>query len=194
MVYAIFALVVSILFIAIPVLAFTSFLYVVITSHVATSSARAIIKRDEVERRFDAQNAQELPHKVRPSQSRLLISFLASCAPGYRMHSDQLFSFDFGGFEIYLELATSSDGFTSMTFQTPIATKIGLTSQVKNLRFEGLNETQEIRIANERYNFGDLHLVQSGFLDNLDLIEFQSRIQSFIESAETCINKISFSI
>jgi hypothetical protein len=190
MIYAIFAWTVSSIFIAIPTFAFTSFLYVVVTSHVATRSPRAVIKRDVEERRFDALNSRETVQEARPSQSRMLRTYLTKCASGYRLYSDELFSYNSDGLEIYLELSATSDGFTSLILHSTFAQEIGLTSRIKNFHFEGLNANQEIRIANERYNFGDLLLVESGYFDNLDFNEFQSRIIFFKIATETCRNQL----
>jgi hypothetical protein len=190
MIYAIFAWTVFSIFIAIPTFAFTSFLYVVVTSHVATRSARAIIRRDEEAQRFDALNSRDTSHAARPSQSRMLRTYLTKCAPGYRSYSDALFSFNSDGLEIYLELSSTSDGFATLSMRSTFAQKVGLTSRIKNFHFEGLNANQEIRIANERYNFGDLLLVESGYFDNLDLNEFQSRIICFQIATETCRNQL----
>jgi len=190
MIYAIFAWTVSSIFIAIPTFAFTSFLYLVVTSHLANRLPRAIIRRDEEERRFDASNSRETVHEARPSQSRMLRTYLTKCAPGYRSYSDELFSFNSDGLEIYLKLSATSDGFTSLTLHSTFAQKVGLTSRIKNFHFEGIKANQEIRIANERYNFGDLLLVESGYLDNLDLNDFQSQIICFKIATETCRNQL----
>ena len=190
MIYAIFAWTVSSIFIAIPMFAFTSFLYVVVTSNVANRSARAIIRRDQGERRFDALNSRETVHEVRPSQSQMLRTYLSTCARGYSSYSDGLFSFNSDGLEIYLELSATSDGFTSLTLHSTFAQKVGLTSRMKNFHLEGINVNQEIRIANERYNFGDLLLVESGYLDNLDLNDFQSRMICFKIATETCRSQL----
>ena len=152
----------------------------------ATRVARTIIKIDESARQFDALNLSEMPQVVRPSQSRLLKNYLAQSDFWYRAHSDELFSFDSDELEIYLKLSPTSDGFTLLTLYTSLAENVGLTSRIKNHDFEELNPHQTIQIANERYNFGDLLLLDSSYFDNSDLDEFQLRIANFKTTVENC--------
>lgn len=183
--YALFAWTVSSMFIAIPVLAFAAFLYLAVTSRVSTSSARSIIRRDEDERRFDALHSQGKPVQVRPSQARLLRSFLTKCEPDFHMHSEERYSFNSDGLEIFLTLAPTLDRFTALTLHATIARKIGLTSRIKSLKFEDLKPNQQVVIANERFNFGDLLLVENGYIDNLELKDFQTRVAEFRETLIT---------
>ncbi|CAN2209582.1 hypothetical protein MCEROE11_00947 [Candidatus Nanopelagicaceae bacterium] len=180
----------SSLFIAIPLFAFISFLFIIMSTQKATRVARTTIKRDEAARQFDALNLWQMPQVVRPSQSRLLKNYLAQSDFRYRAHSDELFSFNSDELEIYLKLSPTSDGFTLLTLHTSLAKNVGLTSRIKNHDFKGLNSHQTIQIANERYNFGDLLLLDSRYFDNSDADEFQLRIGSFKTTAETCSNQL----
>ena len=184
MIYSIFAWSVAGVFIAIPAVAFSSFLYVVTTSHTATRGARAVIRQDEEDKKFDAMHSGEISHHSRPSQRRLLRSLLIKTTHNFQQHTEDIFSFTSDDLEIYLALAPTMDGFTQMTIETKLCSKVGLTTRLKRHRFHGLSPNQQVGIANERFNFGDIVLTELAYLDHMNQSDFTARIAGFIESAK----------
>lgn len=101
------------------------------------------------------------------------------------MHSEERYSFNSDGLEIFLTLAPTLDGFTALTLHATIARKIGLTSRIKSLKFEDLKPNQQVVIANERYNFGDLILVEKFYMENLEFEDFLAQIKFFNTSVDS---------
>ena len=186
MIYSLFAWSVAGVFIAIPAVAFSSFLYVVTTSHTATRGARAVIRADEDDKKYDAMHSGAISHQSRPSQRRLLRSLLSKTTHSFTQQTEDIYSFTSDALEIYLALAPTIDGFTQMRIETTLCSKVGLTTRLKSHRFHGLSPNQQVGIANERFNFGDIVFTELAYLDHMNQSDFTARISGFIESAQVC--------
>jgi hypothetical protein len=186
MFYSIFAWAVASVFIAVPLLAFISFVYVIAASQHATRGARAITKRDRQDRNFDARHGGEISEHTRPSQRWLLKTLLNSSPHNFLERSQDLYTFTSEGVEVSIALSPGVGGFTVMKLNSTLFSKVGLTTRLKNHQIQGLLPNQQIAIANERFNFGDVVLTELAYLDHMSQSEFAALLTGFMESAKAC--------
>jgi hypothetical protein len=73
-----------------------------------------------------------------------------------------------------------------MKLNATLFSKVGLTTRLKNHQIHGLLPNQQIAIANERFNFGDVVLTELAYLDHMSQSEFAALLTGFMNSAKTC--------
>jgi hypothetical protein len=116
----------------------------------------------------------------------LLKTLLNSSPHNFLERSQGLYTFTSEGVEISIALSPGVGGFTVMKLNATLFSKVGLTSRLKNHQIHGLLPNQQIAIANERFNFGDVVLTELAYLDHMSQSDFAALLTGFMDSARSC--------